>query len=156
MTPRIRRPGLAAALVLVAQGCGTQEWAFYEPGMPADDARGLDEGGLDGQSPDAGDADDGSGDVTPFPDDGAGDACDPDSSRCPVSCAGGAPCPTIMPVCTQHLQCVPCKSNQDCQTVRSGPLCATSGACLPECNADRDCPMSRPHCDRSIGRCVAM
>jgi hypothetical protein len=151
MTPRILRSGLAAALMLAAQGCGTQEWAFNDQGTPADDARGLDEGGFDGQGTDAGDADD----VTPFPDDGAGDACDPDSSHCPVSCAGGALCPTVMPVCTQHLQCVPCKSNQDCQTVRAGPLCAMSGACVPECNADRDCPMSHPYCDRAIGRCVS-
>jgi Cys-rich repeat protein len=47
-----------------------------------------------------------------------------------------------------------CRSNQDCQYVRSGPICAPDGECVPECSSDRSCPNSRPHCDRPIGRCV--
>jgi hypothetical protein len=48
----------------------------------------------------------------------------------------------------------PCRSNQDCQYVRSGPICAQNGTCVPECSSDRPCPNSRPYCDRPIGRCV--
>ncbi len=48
----------------------------------------------------------------------------------------------------------PCRSNQDCQYVRSGPICAQNGTCVAECSSDRACPNSRPHCDRPIGRCV--
>jgi hypothetical protein len=140
-------PVAAVFPIGVASGaCGTQEWAFYSP-APAPSG----EASLDGAEAilDAAvlvDADDG---------DALDGTCGPDGARCPVSCAGGAACPTDAPVCTQpDAICQPCRSNDDCDTVRSGPVCTPSGACAPECTADRSCPDSRPRCDRPIGRCV--
>jgi hypothetical protein len=156
----MRAAGLVVAgiVALGAQACGTQQWAFYDPEAAAEEPPdgSLDEPNPDGDldTGDAGDRDAEASDVTTNQDDSGG-PCDPGTAHCPASCAGGAPCPTVTPVCTQHLQCVACRSNQDCQNVRSGPLCAQSGACVPECSADHQCPMSHPHCDRSVGRCVS-
>ncbi len=145
----MRRAALALGVALtlpaaLASGaCGTEEWSFYDRGSEPTEAS-VEADVL----PDISDAED----ATPEASDGP---CDPETSRCPVSCAGGASCPSNLPVCTQpHAICEPCRSNQDCQYVRSGPLCAQSGACVPECSSDRSCPNSRPYCDRPIGRCV--
>jgi hypothetical protein len=145
---------VAAALPIafVFAACGNQEWSFYDPmaTSPAEASLDADAGLEDEPTFDAADGD-------AMRDDGeaADGACDPDASRCPVSCAGGVPCPASAPVCTQpHAICQPCYSNQDCSDVRSGPVCTQSGTCAPECNSDRSCPGSRPRCARSIGRCV--
>lgn len=155
---RAARLVVAGIFALAAQACGTQQWTFYDPEAAGEEPPDgpLDETGPDGDldTADADALDAGPSDVTAGQGDGGG-PCEPGAAHCPASCAGGAPCPTVTPVCTQHLHCFPCRSNQDCQSVRSGPLCAQSGACVPECSADHDCPMSRPHCDRTIGRCVS-
>jgi hypothetical protein len=146
----MRRALLALALALalpaaLASGaCGTEEWSFYDPTPSVPDEASIDaDVAID------------SSDAEHAPEAAADGPCDPEASRCPVSCAGGAPCPSNAPVCTEpHDICEPCLSNQDCQTVRSGPICTTSGGCAPECSSDRSCPNNRPHCARSIGRCV--
>jgi hypothetical protein len=143
-------PVAAAFPIGLASGaCGTQEWAFYGPAQEPSGEASLDDvaASVDATVEDAdGRASDGNA---------LDGTCGPDGSRCPVSCAGGAACPTDAPVCTQpYAICQPCRSNDDCDTVRSGPICDQSGACAPECTADRSCPDSHPRCDRPIGRCV--
>jgi hypothetical protein len=143
-------PVVAVWAVAIAMGaCGTEEWSFYDPASEHLEAGIEAEASLEAEvyAPDGDDAqEDG---------EAADGACDPDASRCPVSCAGGMPCPASAPVCTPpHAICQPCHSNQDCDTVRSGPICTPSGTCAPECSSDRGCPSSHPRCDRPIGRCV--
>jgi hypothetical protein len=153
----IRRATLALSLALAPPACGTQEWGFYDPTPEVPGEAGLD-AATSLEAEDAIDAaaylDGPDGDTV-----SDGDArtdCDADGSRCAVSCAGGTACPETEPVCTQpHYLCEPCRSNQDCDTVRTGPICTPSGACAPECDPNHPCPQSHPHCDRSIGRCVA-
>jgi hypothetical protein len=142
----MRRATIALAIGVTLGACGTEEWGFYD--LPPDSGEA---------SLDAGDAFDADA-VKEAPADGdaAEAACNPDASRCPVSCAGGVPCPEDVPVCTEpHYVCQGCRSNQDCDSVRYGPICTTSGACIPECDPNHPCPPSRPHCDRLIGRCVS-
>jgi hypothetical protein len=141
---------LVMAVTLASGACGTEDWAFNDPvtgshGEASLDVEALVDAALDAPELDA-------------PEGSEGDAygpCDPDAMRCPVSCAARAPCPSDAPVCTApYAICQPCRSNDDCNTVHSGPLCTQSGACVPECYSDRSCPASRPRCDRAIGRCV--
>jgi Cys-rich repeat protein len=149
------RRALAAAIVaglpvtLATGACGTEDWEFWDPASRARGELSI-EGGMLDAPPD-----------TPVSDSSEANArspdgrCDPDAMRCPVSCAGGLSCPSDAPVCTSPgLICMPCRSNDDCIMVRSGPICSQSGACVPECFSDRSCPANRPRCDRSIGRCV--
>jgi hypothetical protein len=140
--------GVAIAVpgALVSGACGTEEWSFYDRmALPVSEAS-LDADVVDGGQ-DAIDA--------PRETATAEAGCDSDGARCAVSCAGGAPCPSDLPVCAEPRDiCEPCRSNQDCQYVRSGPICAQSGACVPECSSDRQCGNTRPYCDRQIGRCV--
>jgi len=147
----MRRGTLVASAALAlpcATACGTQEWGFYDPTPePAAEASLDADGRLEAEAVDALDEEN---DVATAAD----GACDPDGARCPISCAGGAPCPDDAPVCAQPRSiCEGCRSNQDCDNARSGPLCGQNGACLPECGPDRSCPQSRPHC--SHGRCVS-
>jgi hypothetical protein len=154
----MRRATIALPLALASAACGTEEWGFNDPASATPFDAGLD----GAASLDAGDVFDApadlegpEGDVVSSDGDGHAD-CEVDGSRCAPSCAGGAACPETEPVCTQpHYLCEPCHSNQDCDTVRSGPICTPSGACAPECDPNHPCPQSHPHCDRSIGRCVA-
>ena len=148
------RPALAVAIVLgvpvtfASAACGTKDFDFLDPRSEVDGEASLDGERLDDAPSDAPASESGDEDTADGP-------CDPDAMRCPVSCAGGATCPSDAPVCTSpRLICERCTSNDDCNTVRSGPLCSQSGACVPECFSDRSCPSSRPLCDRQIGRCV--
>jgi Cys-rich repeat protein len=149
------RRALAAAIVaglpvtLATGACGTAEWEFWDPASRIRAESSLDGEMLDAQ-PDAPVSD------SPEAHDRHADGpCEPDAVTCPVSCAGGASCPSDAPVCTSPgLICMPCRSNDDCNMVRSGPLCSQDGTCVPECFSDRSCPASRPRCDRPIGRCV--
>jgi hypothetical protein len=153
----MRRGALAVSLalgtpVIVASGaCGTQEWDFVDPAQQASLEASLEATLADVEV-------DAPGDASPHDvsseGDSASDACDTDAMRCPISCAA-APCPSSAPVCTlPRLTCEGCRSNDDCDTVRAGPICTQSGACVAECSSDRNCPSSRPRCDRPIGRCV--
>ena len=143
------RIAAAWAVAIVMGACGTEEWSFNDPasehpeaGLEAEASLEADVYGPDG--------DDVHGDGA-----AADGACAADGARCPISCDGGMPCPATAPVCTQpHAICQPCQSNQDCDTVHSGPICTPSGTCAPECSSDRGCPSSHPRCDRPIGRCV--
>jgi Cys-rich repeat protein len=150
------RRALAAAIALglpvtLASGaCGTEDWAFCDLATGCDVEAGFDVAALVDAQLGAPERD------APGEREGSADGpCDPDAMRCPVSCAGGAPCPNDAPVCTApYAICQPCRSNDDCNNVRSGPNCNQAGQCVPECSSDRNCPSSRPRCDRPIGRCV--
>lgn len=139
---------LGLPVTLASGACGTEEWKFWDPASGSHGEASIDAEIVDAQLEEP---------VSDSPehDRNADGPCDPDAMRCPVSCAGGSPCPGDAPVCAApRLICQPCQSNDDCNMVRAGPLCSQSGACVPECYSDRSCPASRPRCDRSIGRCV--
>jgi hypothetical protein len=149
----MKRSGLALSVavtlpaLLLSGACGTEEWAFNDRAASTASEASIDADVMDDDTQNAQDA--------PRESAAADSGCDPETSRCAVSCAGGAPCPADMPICTEPYDtCEPCRSNQDCQYVRSGPICAQSGACVAECTSDRQCNYSRPYCDRPIGRCV--
>lgn len=153
----MRRRALAAALVLAlpvtvaSEACGNEHWDFLDPVEQEAVEASLDAALVDAEVDAPGD---GSPQDVASEGDSASAACDPDAMRCPISCAT-AFCPSTVPVCTlPRLICQGCRSNDDCDTVRAGPVCDPSGACVAECSSDRMCSNSHPRCDRSIGLCV--